>query len=285
MAGLDFSVLYTNGDSWTAGDIVDPDRFGDQLQHVMHPDNDSYRLPKVWPHKVGNLLNIEVINKSYAGSSNDRIVRTTINDVLGLLKTYNADKLFVVIGWSSPERKDFYFKEGTTGGVWDCVYPAELAHWKDEKNLIRNEFYKYYVLGYWNDEEYLTRHFLNTIFLHTFLNSLGIRHLFFDAFYENREGVINPNKHQLYDQPVLIKYIEDFLNKQSETELKNLGINNTVQNYLSIYENFFFKKSFIGLLKETSQTKNIKLNDLIDFHPKEAGHDLWAKYIANTITQ
>ena len=40
----DVKILYTNGDSWTAGDIVDPIRFKDEPWHVMHPDNDQYRL-------------------------------------------------------------------------------------------------------------------------------------------------------------------------------------------------------------------------------------------------
>lgn len=285
MAGLDFDILYTNGDSWTAGDIVDPERFGDQLQHVMHPENDSYRLPKVWPHKVGQKLNVEVVNKSYAGASNDRIVRNTVNDILGLLKVYNPGKLFVIIGWSSPERKDFYYRKPNTSGAWDCVYPAELQHWKDENDSIRHNFYKSYVTRYWNEEEFLTRHFLNNIFLHTFLTSLGVKHLFFDAFYEDREGVVNPNKHQLYDQPVLINYVENFLNRNDKANLKYIEIENTVQEYLAIYDNFFIKKSFIGLLKELSSEENTRLDSLVDFHPTELGHEKWAEYISEIISK
>ena len=34
MAGLNFKTLYANGDSWTCGDIVDPELFGDDLSKV-----------------------------------------------------------------------------------------------------------------------------------------------------------------------------------------------------------------------------------------------------------
>ena len=63
-------LILCDGDSWTAGDIVDPELFGDELYHVNHPDNDQYRFPRVWPHKMGKLLNVDVINTSVAASSN-----------------------------------------------------------------------------------------------------------------------------------------------------------------------------------------------------------------------
>ena len=37
-------TIYTNGDSWTAGDIVDPDIFGDDLAKVNDPRNKEYRF-------------------------------------------------------------------------------------------------------------------------------------------------------------------------------------------------------------------------------------------------
>ena len=50
------NILYCDGDSWTSGDIIDPELFGEDFSHVNHPDNDQYRLPRVWPHKLGKLL-------------------------------------------------------------------------------------------------------------------------------------------------------------------------------------------------------------------------------------
>ena len=57
---------------------------------------------------------------TYAGSSNDGIVRRVTNSVLSNLEEYESDELFYIIGWSSPERKDFYYKIGL-GRVGDIV--------------------------------------------------------------------------------------------------------------------------------------------------------------------
>ena len=97
---METKVLYCDGDSWTAGDIVDPKLFGDNLAEVHHPDNAQYRLPRVWPDKLGKLLGIKTLNRAIAGSSNDGIVRRVLPNILRLLTQYKPEELFVIIGWS-----------------------------------------------------------------------------------------------------------------------------------------------------------------------------------------
>ncbi len=285
MAKLNFKTLYVNGDSWSAGDIVDPEIFGDQLQHSMHPDNTEYRLQRVWPHMVGKELGINVINNSHAGASNDRIYRSTMNDVMSLLKQHKAKDLHVIVGWSSPERKDFFFRElDGTGGTWDCMYPAEFAHWKDEDNSDRDLFYQQYVKLYWNPEEYLTRYCTHTISLHHFLSNLGIKHTFFNGFYEAREGVVNPEKHQLYDQPKLSDFVSKFREDSTEYYIKHLQLDNIIDSYEEIYTTNFIQKSFVEhLLDEAWYYKNIE--EILDFHPTEKGHSIWSEYVVNYLKE
>ena len=102
-------VILTEGDSWTAGDIINPTLREEIGGFVNHPKNNSYRLPKVWPHKLGEMLGIEVLNTSNAGCSNDSIVRRVVENTFDLLEKYKGEEIFVIVGWSSPERKDFYF--------------------------------------------------------------------------------------------------------------------------------------------------------------------------------
>lgn len=273
-------VLYANGDSWTAGDIVDPDIFGDDLAKVNDPKNKEYRLPRVWPHKLGNLLDIDVINNSHAGGSNDRIVRSTINDILELKENINPEDIFVIIGWSSPERKDFFYKWNKAGGgEWECLYPAELNHWKSEREEL-NQFYKLYTLNHWYEEEYITRHCFNTITLHNFLNNLGIKHLFFNAFYEAKDSVLSESTHQLYESNELEQYIVDFQSNKDKKYLQKLEINFTIKEYQRIYKNNFINTSFIKFLL---QNKEYKTQELLDYHPTELGHELWAQYLKNEI--
>jgi len=83
-------TLLVNGDSFT---------FGDGL------DNPSQ---EVWATKLGNKLNMDVVNLGESGGSNQRILRTTTEWILDFFyydPTYETAKdLYVVIGWSNPDR-------------------------------------------------------------------------------------------------------------------------------------------------------------------------------------
>ena len=270
-------LIYANGDSWTAGDIVDPELFGDDGGKVNDPRNKAYRLPRVWPNKLAKKLGIDAVNNSHAGGSNDRILRSTINDVLNLIKTYNSEDIFVIIGWSSPERKDFFYKwdKEEPGGEWECLYPSEFKHWTSEREEL-NSFFKLYTLNHWYEEEYITRHCLNTISLHYFLKGLGIKHLFFNAFYEDKEFVLSEDAHQLFDPSELQTFMVNFKKNMSDRVLKRLEVNNSLEEYNKIYKTNFIKKSFVKFLLENNEFEKDKL---IDYHPTELGHKLWAEYL------
>lgn len=244
-------IILCDGDSWTAGDIVDPELFGDDLTKVNDPRNTPYRLSKVWP----GMLDYETINKSEAGSSNDAIVRRTYRNVLNLLKENKPEDLFVIIGWSSPERKDFYYQGKHTS--WETLYPAQFEqdfHFHDkvaEKEL--QTFYKIYLKYFWNQEEYLERYIQQNLSLHHFLLNKGIKHLFFDAFYESKDG-------GMWESKDLLDHLSD-----SDT----------------------FQNEFTKLRKEIFVPISMK-QSLLDtgdefmwdgYHPSEQGHKHWSKNI------
>ena len=156
--------------------------------------------------------------------------------------------MLVVIGWSSPERKDFFYKwHNEDGGEWECLYPAELDHWTSErKELI--DFYKLYVKNHWHAEEFITRHCIHNISLHHFLKSLNIKHIFFNSFYENKEDVLNKDSHQLLESPEFENYISDFNDSTEFNTIKRLEINNILKEYKNVYKNVFYKQSFISFL-------------------------------------
>ena len=250
-------ILLCDGDSWTAGDIIDPEIFGDQLEHVNHPDNRPYRLPRVWPHKLGKLLEVEVENISVAASSNDAIVRRIVENVLDILKRYDSSGVFVIIGWSSPERKDFYFKGDWDGDFiesWETLYPSQPdMHWPSPELKI---FFMTYVKWFAHQEEYISRYVDQNLYLHYFLESHNIEHLFFDAFYERGPGGIESS----------VDLID---------ELKNIDTN-SIKHFLKIRKDFFKDKSFKRILVDGGG----KFKDGLwgqDYHPTELGHKLWAE--------
>tara|TARA_B100001057_G_scaffold500868_1_gene618396 strand:+ start:2020 stop:2763 length:744 start_codon:yes stop_codon:yes gene_type:complete len=242
-------LILCEGDSWTAGDIIDPEIFGDRLDKVNDPRNRPYRLPKVWPHKLGNLLGVETDNNSVSGSSNDGIVRRLLKKIPDLLKTYESKDLFVIVGWSSPERKDFYYKG--KWDAWETMYPAQLTQdFSYDKDL--QEFYRIYLEKFWNEEEYMERYIQHNLLIHHFLNSYGINHIFFDAFYETKDMGI-------YGK----------LDSNNLEPIKN------------IKENHSISKTF----RETLMKGEYLDEELFgkDYHPTEKGHETWARYLYDKI--
>ena len=99
-----FKRLVVSGDSWTYGSEIRDPKLPESVKDWDEP-NDAYRLPKIWPTKLGNYLGVDdVVNLSYPAASNDRIVRNLVG---WLTQEYLATKrdtseLFVVVGFTSP---------------------------------------------------------------------------------------------------------------------------------------------------------------------------------------
>ena len=278
MGRLDLSkvkILVTDGDSWTAGDIVDPELFADEPWHVNHPDNRPYRLPKVWPHKLAGKLNLECFNISIAGSSNDGIVRRTMNSIDDMLTRYKPEEILYIVGWSSPERKDFFYEDGTNKH-WETMYPGEIESYKGYTDKLHS-FYKQYVLSFWNAEEFITRYIQQTILIKSFLKSLGVQYLFFDAFYESKETVLSKD-HSLKSAKNLYSTISDKFNNQGK--LRALELNNTIKHFHNIVKESYIETSFIDFILKKEKELD---KEIITYHPSEEGHELWAEYLYNVI--
>ena len=265
-------LILCDGDSWTAGDIINPELklINENHANVNDPLNDSYRLPKVWPHKLGKLLNIDTLNIAHAGSSNDAIVRRTMRKVKELLLDYEAKDLFVIIGWSSPERKDFYY----TGewDAWETIHPVSNYQPIPDKDI--DTFYQIYREKFWNEQEYVERYIQQNLLLHYFLKEHNVKHLFFDAFYETRghrsmfnslniDDVIISSGYETESHYALMKY---FLKVKKEFSL-NDSFRNLLLDKNKVFE--YNGKQLNSFKEELFNTK--------DHHPSEKGHEIWAK--------
>ena len=271
-------LILCDGDSWTAGDIINPELklINENHANVNDPLNDSYRLPKVWPHKLGKLLNIDTLNIAHAGSSNDAIVRRTMRKVKELLLDYEAKDLFVIIGWSSPERKDFYY----TGewDAWETIHPVSNYQPIPDKDI--DTFYQIYREKFWNEQEYVERYIQQNLLLHYFLKEHNVKHLFFDAFYETRghrsmfnslniDDVIIGSGYETESHYALMKY---FLKVKKEFSL-NDSFRNLLLDKNKVFE--YNGKQLNSFKEELFNTK--------DHHPSEKGHEIWAKNLFNEL--
>ena len=165
-------ILYINGDSHAAGAEAgsphgwaeDDGRFWKQGRHP-HPDNEKVSFGAV----LSDLLGCERINQSQSGGSNPRIVRTTTEWIEA-----NRDRLadtFMLIQWSTWEREE-WFHDGT----WYQVNASGVDHVPPELE----QRYRQYIMDI--NYHVCTRQSHDTIWrFHQYLNSLGIKHLFFNG--------------------------------------------------------------------------------------------------------
>ena len=266
-------ILYAEGCSWTGGHLGESNHmlkpgleYGNHA--LLSKENDSYRLPKLWPHKLGKLLNIEnVHNAGKPGSSNDSIVRRTVENVLGLLKNYSPDEIVVVIGWTSPERKDFFHRELTSKeGRWTTLQPSQNMEFytRDAKDL--EHFFNTYRKSFWQKEEFISRYVQQNLYLHYFLKSHDIEHLFYSSFYESPHG------------------IDDMTRKEYDDVLPN-----TTNHFLNlpktIYKDLTFRKYVQEVHIDENSNDRHKTKFFADHHPTELGHTLWAEELVKDLSR
>ena len=117
-----------------------------------------------------------------------------------------------------------------------------------------NKLWDVYVKHFWNEEEYISRYIHTNLYIHYFLKSHNIEHMFFDAFYETTEFGIN---HDLQIRNI----IDD-------------------KEYLKVTDEFTKNTSFKNFLLR--QNEQDLFND-DDPHPSEKGHQLWAEELSKDL--
>lgn len=275
-------IIVCDGDSWTSGDILDPklEEVGETF--INHIDNDEYRLPKVWPHKLGELTDIEVKNIAVAGSSNDSIVRRIIPQTLKLLETHKPEDIFVIIGWSSPERKDFFLDAHRSyiSPRWETLYPAELK--QEQVNDDIQKFYNTYLKYFWNIEDFANRYLQQVLLIHNFLKSKGISHKFFNAFYESYGRDWGGDLHKKYFDAKQ-RGLPDVGTPELQEEIEDLyGVvdNLLFEEYMNIYNENYIKVSFKSHCDSITKTWGKKWDNN---HPNEKMHKHWSEYLYGEI--
>lgn len=179
---MNFTKIVSFGDSWTAGHEIDPKLKSDPEIHVMHEKNKLYRESRTYTYYLSKLLGIPYENYGFTGFSNDGIVRTCIDYII----KDKTNRALILVGWSSPERKDFYLDNYgwiTLRPDWDNSFRHNKFNPKMTEDLVN--FHKLYSSYFWNEEEYASRFKQQNILLDTYLNSTNNKILFFDTFYSS----------------------------------------------------------------------------------------------------
>lgn len=259
-----FKRLVVSGDSWTYGSEIRDPALPEEIKD-WDPPNDAYRLPRIWPTKLGKHLGIDdVVNLSYPAASNDRIVRNLVGWLTQeyLSPKKDTSELFVVVGFTSPERKDFYYRDinNKHKHFWYTMWPMWKHKYPQEE---LNEFAELYAAYMWNPEEYTHRYLTQVFYLQTLFNHYGIKHLFFQAFYQRndmhiRQWVDDPYNRHYQGQP-------DEMIWQMIDPIRFMHKDDTIHSF----HNYIVDK-------DTSENKR---DCILNMHPSELGHTWWADHV------
>jgi len=282
--------IICDGDSWVFGcEIVDPELKKKYGGPNIHPgaydyfeENDEYRVPKIFPTFLSEIMDADVTNLSWPADDNGTILNRTITYITTnyINKGLPTDDLFVIIGWSSPERNVFWYK--------DDEISRRFRLWPQVKHFdapVQEEFWKFYVTYLWNPEEYLPRYIMNVLQLQNFCEVNNIKWMCFNSFYQTPAM----NVEQWYDLDI-------------KTELSNLRLDGAhIYNtelkrrlhhqfeYNSIWESInnvrFYKKD----VKNNTFKSFIESKECspiyIGWHPSPESHKVWAEELANYIKE
>ncbi len=282
-------TIICDGDSWVFGsEIADP-QISKKYDGNVHPgkydwiaENDSFRIPKIFTTHLGDLLNADVVNLAWPADDNDTIINRTISYITSnyLSKGLPTDDLFVIVGWSSPERNSFWYKDENLSAkfrLWPQVQHFDAPAQKD--------FWDLYVTYLWNPEEYLPRYVMNVLQLQNFCEANKIKWMCFNSFYQT------PGK-----QPW------EWSDLNVREELKKLHLNGTefystktnkrgVYNYeyVSLWDTidsikFYKKDENNNTFKSFMEEKNIE-PIYNGWHPSPSSHKIWAEELVNYITK
>lgn len=278
--------LLVTGDSWTFGSEIKDPNLPDTVSD-WDPENNAYRIPKIWPTKLAKLINADdLTNISYPAASNDRIVRTTLSWITeNYIKPGISceDDLFVIVGLTSPERKDFYYRDPVDKhhAGWTTIWPNQTNHPYHQRGM--QPFFDNYRMYLWNQEEYVNRYVQQVLQLENFFKVHKIKYLFFQAFYN-------------IDETHIVQW-QDKRYVNSETEKMTVGnidprwnCHYNGQNDGWLWEQVDSKR-FYGKEEPPHSchafiTKDHEHNQVISgMHPNEYGHELWAKELNRYIRE
>lgn len=210
-------LLLANGDSFTYGHGLSalgtkPRNWpGRKSNHVDR--NCRYALENGWPALLSKQLGYDLANISREGSSNDRMVRTTLQY---LAKHGHRDTL-VIIGWSQPSRREVHIDSEITEtplhtGEQITGYKSFLVNQNDIVNsplgrdplLIR--WAKNYTRYGWDETESYMRYYSQILLLSAYLDQNEIPYLYFNtihnthAWQTRQKGYTKQMTQKLHDQ-------------------------------------------------------------------------------------
>lgn len=280
--------LIFNGDSWAFGsEIADPN-LASKYDKRTHPGvydfleiNDEYRIPKIYPYHMAQQLDCDYVNLGWPADDNRTIIERTMSYISTEYLDCNkpTDDIFVIIGWTSPERNSFWWKNGSLSRKFR-LWPQVPVF--DDK--LQKKLWKMYIQHMWHPEEYMPRHVSTVLQFQNFCNSHNIKWLCYNAFYQTPNEC--PDKWEDLDMLKEVKSIDRKIGRYSYAEN---GERKTKQlNFEALWNTVdpvrFYKKDQPGSTFKSFIEKNVG-DPLVGWHPSPSGHEAWATELVRYIKE
>lgn len=282
-------TLICNGDSWTFGcEITDPkleEKYGDPKvvyrgTYDFFEENIPYRSQRIWPTYIKQFIDCETVNLGWPADDNKTILNRTIDYISSeyIAKGIPTDNIIVIVGWTSPERNSFWWKDDK----WDWIFRL----WPNVKHFdrpLQEEFWKIYVENMWTEAEFIPRYIMDNLQLQNFCLVNNIKYLMYDSFYQISGKHVNQWKMNI---DFLIKKMKNYQysidNPESYERIVKMHDWANVWNQIKS-PNFYKKGESGNTFNEFIQSK-LK-NPYIGLHPSPEAHLIWAKELANYLKE
>jgi hypothetical protein len=149
---------------------------GSEIEGAGYTDRSKTNLSKAWPGQVARKLNLNYINLSQPGGSNEYIVRTTVEFVSNwVAQGRDPSELLVVLGWTTQERLEFTW-EGRHIHWANGANPKAFMS-NNDLNWDFSNWYKALQLYHTDYDFGMYRKLIGIITINSFLKMLDIEHI------------------------------------------------------------------------------------------------------------
>lgn len=270
------------GDSWCWGaELVDPQvepipimKLPEDSFHLQYkPENMAYRLKYRYINQFAEKIKAdELVDLSQCSFSNDAIARTLLEYLAsnGYTTGRDTSDLFVSIGWTSPERREFYYKERWGGDNWLPFGPWSMDQKHRDPDI--DKFMRLYFDLFWNSGEFIHRWITQLWYTEMLLKTLNIKYVMHQAFYHDHTKMI----YQWDDK----QYIDGNMTNKITDGDKILWENLDKVRFMHKDD------PTMGTAHHYMVNKSGDVNKVFEvFHPNSYGHTLWADYMYQYCTE
>lgn len=181
-----------------------------KLRHLKYKEIADTEFESCFPNILSKKYGINIINRALGGSSNDRIIRTTLNDLIKLLE--HKEEVTAIIGTTSinrfeiPNYEDSWYADyhGEIK-VWNCI----SGHYHMDNRELAQPLIEYHI-KYEKNYHQLVRFYKEVILLQSFCQSNNIK-LYWLETLENISKIQVENNY---------KNIEDLINFKKQANFK-----------------------------------------------------------------